>query len=81
VHSWRQEDLSASSGNHCSISANYSLVSGNHDVVSTLQFAVLKIEQVASNKSSLLLNIILQNTQVSQLFTIKIKTESILKGF
>jgi hypothetical protein len=35
------------------------------------------IKQVASNKSSLLLKIILQNTQTLQLFTKIIKTESI----
>jgi hypothetical protein len=34
-------------------------------------------EQIALNKSSLLLKNILQNTQTSQLFTIDIKTESI----
>jgi hypothetical protein len=38
------------------------------------------IEQVASNKTSLLLKNIFQNTQALQLFTIIIKTESIHKN-
>ncbi len=37
------------------------------------------IEQVACNKSSLLLKNILQNTQTLQLFTMNNKTESIKK--
>jgi hypothetical protein len=39
------------------------------------------IEQVAWNKSSLLLKAILQNTQVLQLFAKIIKTESFYKSF
>ncbi len=39
------------------------------------------IEQVASNKSSLLQNNILQNAQTLQLFTINIKTEIIYKTY
>jgi hypothetical protein len=39
------------------------------------------IEQVALNKSSLLLKNILQNTQTLQLYTITIKTESIYKTY
>jgi hypothetical protein len=39
------------------------------------------IEQVAWNKSSLLLNIIIQNTQTLQLFTVIIKTEIIYKSY
>ncbi len=39
------------------------------------------IEQVAWNKSSLLLKIQIQNTQTLQLFTETIKTESIFKGY
>jgi len=38
------------------------------------------IEQVAWNKSSLILNIILQNIQKLKLFTEIIKTESIYEG-
>ena len=38
------------------------------------------IERVDWNKSSLLLNNILQNTQTLQLFTMIIKTESIYKS-
>jgi len=38
------------------------------------------IEQVAFNKSRLLLKIILQNTSTLQLFTKKIKTEIIYKS-
>jgi hypothetical protein len=38
---------------------------------------IIMIEQVASNKSSLLLKIILQNAHTLQLFTINIKTEII----
>ncbi len=38
------------------------------------------IEQIATNKSSLLLKNILQNTQILQLFTMVIKTESIYKS-
>jgi len=37
-------------------------------------------EQVASNKSNLLLKILMQNTQTVQLFTEIIKTESIYKS-
>ncbi len=40
---------------------------------------IIMIEQVASNKSSLLLKIVLQNAQTLQLFTINIKTEIIYK--
>ncbi len=39
------------------------------------------IVQVASNKSSLLLKIILQKAQTLQLFTLNIKTESIYKSY
>jgi hypothetical protein len=39
------------------------------------------IEQVAWNNSSILLKIILQNTQTLQLFTIITKTESINKSY
>ncbi len=44
-------------------------------------FIGIFIEQVPSNKSSLLLKNILQNTQRLQLFTINIKTESIYKSY
>ncbi len=39
------------------------------------------IEQVALNRSNLLLKNILQNTQTVQLFTINIETESIYKSY
>jgi hypothetical protein len=39
------------------------------------------IEQISSNKSSLLLKIILQNSQTLQLSTMIIKTESIYKRY
>jgi len=39
------------------------------------------MEQVALNKSSLFLTIILQNAQTLQLFTKIIKTESIFKSY
>jgi hypothetical protein len=39
------------------------------------------IEQVAWNKSGLLLKIQMQNTQTLQLFTETIKTERIYKGY
>ncbi len=41
---------------------------------------IIKIEQVAWNKSSLLLKSILQNTQTLQLFKMIIKMESIYKS-
>jgi len=49
----------------------------------TLVFPVLGniIEQAASNKSSLLLRMQIDNTQTLQLFTMIIKTESILKSY
>jgi hypothetical protein len=39
------------------------------------------IEQIAWNKSSLVLKKILQNTQTLQLFTMIIKSESIFKSY
>ncbi len=39
----------------------------------------IMIEQVASNKSSLFLKNILENTQTLQLFTVNIKSECIYK--
>ncbi len=52
--------------------------------LTSLQFCNIDyyiIEQVAWNKSSLLLNIIIQNTQTLQLFTMNIKTEIIYKSY
>jgi hypothetical protein len=43
------------------------------------QLKVIKIKQVAWNKSSLLLRNNLQNTQTAEQFTMNIKTESINK--
>ncbi len=39
------------------------------------------IDQVGSNKSSLVLKVQIQNTQTLQLFTKRIKTESIYKSY
>ncbi len=53
-------------------------------VLASLQYCNINyyiIEQVARNKSSLLLNIIIQNTQTLQLFTMITKTEIIYKSY
>jgi hypothetical protein len=44
-------------------------------------FPAMLIVDIVQNKPSLLLDVILQNVQILQLFTINIKTESIYKSY
>jgi hypothetical protein len=59
------------------IVSHFTLLGSNQKLSS----AAYMVEKVASNKSSLLLKIILQNTQTLKLFTMIIKTGNIYKQY
>jgi hypothetical protein len=62
-------------------SQTYFLTIFGQEYVQHSQFDQHIIEQAASDKSSLILKIILQNTQTLQIFTKIIKTESIHRSY